>query len=52
MRRSSRSVFANLRESWAKRRYPAHFVSKLTGDIRGRADHLYTDIKMARLCRT
>ena len=29
MRRSSRSVCANLREAWAKRRYPAHFVSKL-----------------------
>ena len=30
MRRSSRSVCSNLRESWAKRRYEAHFVSKLT----------------------
>ena len=30
IRRSSRSVCANLREAWAKRRYPAHFVSKLT----------------------
>jgi four helix bundle protein len=29
-RRSSRSVPMNLREAWAKRRYPAHFVSKLT----------------------
>jgi four helix bundle protein len=29
-RRSSRSVCANLREAWAKRRYPAHFISKLT----------------------
>ncbi len=29
-RRSSRSVCANLREAWAKRRYPAHFLSKLT----------------------
>lgn len=26
--RSSRSVSMNLREAWAKRRYPAHFVSK------------------------
>ena len=30
VRRSSRSVCANLREAWAKRRYAAHFVSKLT----------------------
>lgn len=30
IRRSSRSVCANLRESWAKRRYEANFVSKLT----------------------
>jgi len=30
IRRCSRSVCANLREAWAKRRYPAHFVSKLT----------------------
>ena len=25
IRRSSRSIGANLAESWAKRRYPAHF---------------------------
>ena len=30
IRRSSRSVGANLSEAWAKRRYPAHFVSKLS----------------------
>jgi four helix bundle protein len=30
VRRSSRSICLNLREAWAKRRYPAHFVSKLT----------------------
>jgi len=30
IRRSSRSVCSNLRESWAKRRYEAHFISKLT----------------------
>jgi len=30
IRRSSRSVFLNLREAWAKRRYEAHFISKLT----------------------
>ena len=30
IRRSSRSIGANLAEGWAKRRYPAHFLSKLT----------------------
>jgi four helix bundle protein len=30
IRRSSRSTGANIAESWAKRRYPAHFLSKLT----------------------
>lgn len=30
VRRSSRSVCANLAESFAKRRYPKHFISKLT----------------------
>ena len=30
IRRSSRSIGANLAEAWAKRRYEAHFTSKLT----------------------
>jgi four helix bundle protein len=30
IRRSSRSVSLNLRETWAKRRYEAHFVSNWT----------------------
>ncbi len=30
LRRSSRSIGACIAESWAKRRYPAHFLSKLT----------------------
>lgn len=30
IRRSARSVGANIAESWGKRRYDAHFVSKLT----------------------
>lgn len=30
IRRASRSVCANLGEAWRKRRYPAHFVSKLS----------------------
>ncbi|HYC70644.1 MAG TPA: four helix bundle protein [Opitutaceae bacterium] len=30
VRRSSRSIGANISEAWAKRRYPAHWISKLT----------------------
>jgi len=30
IRRSSRSIGVNIAEAWAKRRYEAHFVSKLT----------------------
>ena len=30
IRRSSRAIGANIAEAWAKRRYPAHFVSKLS----------------------
>jgi four helix bundle protein len=30
VRRSSRSVGANIAEAWAKRRYEKHFISKLT----------------------
>ncbi len=30
MRRASRSVGANIAESWGKRRYEKHFISKLT----------------------
>ena len=30
IRRASRSIGANLAESWGKRQYEAHFVSKLT----------------------
>jgi len=30
MRRSSRAVCANLAEAYRKRRYPSHFISKLT----------------------
>ena len=37
IRRSSRGVCANLAEAWRKRRYPAHFVSKIT-DSEAEAD--------------
>lgn len=30
IRRASRSVGANIAEAWQKRKYPAHFLSKLT----------------------
>src|SRR6266446_9190441 len=30
VRRCSRSVCSNIGEAWRKRRYPAHFVSKLS----------------------
>ena len=37
IRRSSRSVGANVAEAWSKRRYPRHFVAKLT-DAHGEAE--------------
>lgn len=37
MRRSPRVVCSNLAEAWRKRRYQAHFISKLT-DSEGEAD--------------
>jgi four helix bundle protein len=49
IRRSSRSVCANLREAWAKRRYEAHFVSKLT-DADGENAETDTWIDFARDC--
>lgn len=41
MRRSSRSVCLNLCEAWAKCRYEAHGISKLT-DCDGEITHLTT----------
>src|ERR1700726_3063502 len=49
MRRSSRSVCANLREAWAKRRYKAHFVSKLT-DADGENGETETWLEFAHDC--
>lgn len=49
IRRSSRSVCANLREAWAKRRYEAHFVSKLT-DCDGENSETDTWLDCARDC--
>jgi four helix bundle protein len=49
VRRSSRSVCGNLREAWAKRRYIAHFVSKLT-DCDGENAETDTWMEFAKDC--
>jgi len=49
IRRSSRSVCMNLREAWAKRRYVAHFVSKLT-DCDGENGETDTSLDFAHDC--
>ena len=49
VRRSSRSVCANLAEAWSKRRYPRHFVSKLS-DAHGEAEETLVWIGFARDC--
>ncbi|WDN87983.1 hypothetical protein BuS5_00951 [Desulfosarcina sp. BuS5] len=49
IRRSSRSVCSNLREAWAKRRYEAHFISKLT-DVDGENSETDTWLNFARDC--
>lgn len=49
MRRSSRSVAANIAEAWRKRRYPAAFVSKLN-DAEGEAAETQTHVEVARRC--
>jgi four helix bundle protein len=47
--RSSRSVCLNLREAWAKRRYAAHFVSKLT-DCDGENSETESSLDFALSC--
>ena len=49
IRRSSRSVCMNLREAWAKRRYEAHFISKIT-DCDGEASETDTSLDFAYRC--
>jgi len=49
IRRSSRSVCLNLREAWAKRRYEAHFISKLT-DCDGENSETDTALDFAKDC--
>src|SRR5467141_308123 len=50
IRRSSRSICLNLREAWAKRRYEAHFVSKLT-DCDGENSETDSALDFARDCQ-
>lgn len=49
VRRSSRSVGANLSEAWAKRRYPAHFTSKLS-DADGESEETIYWLNTAYAC--
>ena len=49
IRRSSRSVCLNLREAWAKRRYEAHFLSKIT-DCDGENSETDSSLDFARDC--
>jgi four helix bundle protein len=49
VRRSSRSVCLNLREAWAKRRYLAHFVNKLT-DCDGENSETDSSLDFAKDC--
>ena len=49
IRRSSRSVCTNLQEAWAKRRYKAHFISKLT-DADGENSETNTWVDFAFRC--
>ncbi len=50
IRRSSRSVCLNLREAWAKRRYEAHFISKLT-DCDGENSETDSSLDFAKDCK-
>jgi four helix bundle protein len=49
VRRSSRSVCVNLQEAWAKCRYKAHFISKLT-DVDGENNETATWLSFANDC--
>jgi four helix bundle protein len=48
IRRSSRSVCANIAEGYRKRRYAAHFVSKATGsDMENSETQVWLDFSLA-----
>ncbi len=50
IRRSSRSVCANLAEAWRKRRYEAHFISKLS-DAESEAAETQVWLEFAVKCK-
>ena len=50
IRSSSRSVCLNMQEAWAKRRYKAHFNSKLT-DSNGENSETDSSLDFARDCK-
>jgi four helix bundle protein len=48
IRRSSRSVFASIAESYKKRKYPNHFISKLTdADMENGETQAWLDASLA-----
>ena len=49
VRRSSRSVAANIAEAWRKRRYQAAFIAKLN-DAEGEAAETQTHVEIALRC--
>jgi four helix bundle protein len=49
VRRSSRSVCANIAEAWRKRRYAAHFISKLS-DAESEAEETRVWLEFAKRC--
>jgi four helix bundle protein len=54
IRRSSRSIAANIAEAWRKRRYPKHFVSKLSdADAEAAETRCWLDFAVAHgyICR-
>lgn len=50
IRRSSRSVCTNIAEAWRKRKYPAHFVSKLS-DSAGEGDGTRGWLEVSIACK-
>jgi four helix bundle protein len=50
IRRCSRSVCTNIGEAWRKRRYPAHFVSKMS-DSEGEAEETRVWVEIAWRCK-
>ena len=50
VRRCSRSVCANIAEAWRKRRYNAHFISKLS-DAEAEAEETRVWLELALKCQ-